>query len=877
MATYNFVTVKNEKGEDITVTIGFEHEKNELRCLAVMHDPDEYQWCVIRSGKLTQMSSDGEYAVAYPFATKLKPWSVIIWRETAVSEDVEYNGTTIPIEQVVAKLEELTQKAEEAAKEAGRSMRTPEGGSDAFVPPVDVRAGKILGFDDEGNPAVGTQVSQVAALYQQVSACEELVKEAKLYAESSASSAALSNTYRAAASTYADDAGESASKAQDYYNKTVATFQKVDTAVASGLEEITATANEAQETITTTLGESVELCRQYKEAAEGSADNAANSEALSQEAADKCEALLVQAVKGWTTKIVSSLPSNPDVNTVYFVGNDDDGYAMQIYSDGAWVVIGNTSFAENRPMTVSSYGLGKLSTGVSQSLSNAGMIGVNSAGQLLAMKASTGYFGTVRLSTDAEINPDSDDYKERGGEIGLTSGGQAYTVTGTIDRFGALRLGSKYQPTNASPYVVGIGASTNTGKVGQLAFNLKTTQSDGTAGCLKYAIKDGTSGDTLQYEMYVEDASASQKGVCRLVSSLEGYTDEEIEEMRDNVAASVGLVSDGVESYVRSYVTEGRISEFFDNWAEGQDLAAQIWNDDEKRGALETYLSDYIDGSSVLLAKVEDTTSGIVTSKLTDEYILSLINDTVLKVCEDAVEEHWDEDLETAIAEAAETQARKYTESRVVAYLQNPDNVSVITSAVTEGAIDEIVESAQEQAAETTAEYVQNVFDSKQQINLDDEMVYFSDYVKQQSEGAVDALATELETRMSTLESSVSTLSSVSKRFAGGTWRQATFGEKYDISFCDLIVLKGNMGGNRTDVIRVEELYALVESGVYSGTVSFVTNAVMSHGKKGTWAAQNVVSINIKNFPEVSFSWSREGQQDFPNVPTVRLHYPVGV
>jgi len=168
MAAYDCVKGKSTNGGSITLSVGFEHTQNELRCLAISHVKDEYQWKVVDAGKLTAAGS--VYTLAYPFSTAGQPWSLYIWRKTSRTDDVEFTGDRIPIEAIITKLVELSDKADETAHEAERAVRTPECDGDAFLPPKDVRADEIMGFDSEGRPAVGKNVKAVKEIYNAIKA-----------------------------------------------------------------------------------------------------------------------------------------------------------------------------------------------------------------------------------------------------------------------------------------------------------------------------------------------------------------------------------------------------------------------------------------------------------------------------------------------------------------------------------------------------------------------------------------------------------------------------------------------------------------------------------------------------------------------------------
>lgn len=196
--------------------------------------------------------------------------------------------------------------------------------------------------------------------------------------------------------------------------------------------------------------------------------------------------------------LATELPERGYEGTTYMIGThtSDEGLSEYVWSNASgWVYMGVAAANLVNPATTEILGLAKLST--SDVISDGANIGVNSDLQLKVPLA-------------------------------------------TASTSGAVKLGSAFEGKNDEPYRVGITADLN----GQLVFNLKVD------GGLKYE-RTGN-----KWELRAVDATDSEKGVVVLLNSIAGLSDEDIEARRDTHAASVGLVKDSLEAYVRKYVDD---------------------------------------------------------------------------------------------------------------------------------------------------------------------------------------------------------------------------------------------------------------------------------------------------------------------------------
>lgn len=223
-------------------------------------------------------------------------------------------------------------------------------------------------------------------------------------------------------------------------------------------------------------------------------------------------------------QVHATLPERGQEGTTYFIGSHTTGgFEEYVWSDASgWVKMGVAEASLVAPASADKLGLVKVAATVSEG-------------------ADVGMDGDLRLKVPMAA----------------------------VDVPGVVKLGSVFHVQNPKPYHVGV----TTNNDAQLVFNLRQLQSDGSAGCLRYDNQDGTA----PYSMYITEASASQMGIVKLAGSIAGLSDSEVETMRNTHAASVGLVLDGLESFVHGYITDERLSGYFENWAAGKNLADAIW------------------------------------------------------------------------------------------------------------------------------------------------------------------------------------------------------------------------------------------------------------------------------------------------------------
>lgn len=236
---------------------------------------------VISSGKLTFDYVEGMFNCLCPFGSECSAWKLYIWNrnENLGVRDVEWEaGENIPVSNIVDELNAVKQRAKDHTTNIVRALRVPEAGSDnLFVPPVEVRKGKVLGFDDDGNPAVGNAVEQIREIYEIKDTVAGYVDIAASHAQSAERSAQDAAKSAADAQGFAKEAAEHADRAEAAAEVAQSGLSKIEEAVADGINDIEQAASEAASKIEGDIFDAVDR-----------AEHAAQS---AEEDAEKCEEL----------------------------------------------------------------------------------------------------------------------------------------------------------------------------------------------------------------------------------------------------------------------------------------------------------------------------------------------------------------------------------------------------------------------------------------------------------------------------------------------------------------------------------------------------------------------------------------------------------
>lgn len=406
------------------------------------------------------------------------------------------------------------------------------------------------------------------------------------------------------------------------------------------------------------------------------------------------------------TEVLSALPETGIEGTTYLIGDNVRGYVEYVWNGERFVLMG-------------------------------------AAGGMPFSVATTTELGLVKIS-DAKTAGNSS-------AVILNENNQLIVPFATLKDPGAVCLGSAFQATNGKGYLVGIGASKNKDTYGQLCFNLAMQQpvegvdesDEGSyldePGCLRYRKKPGTStsAGTYQAEMYVTLASDTQLGVVKLLSTINGYSEEELVAKRNTHAASVGLIVEGLDSFCEGFFKDNRMQGYFDNWALGKDLANQIWDDANKKAVLLDTVTENIIASSVVTDTINTKTNELVTAWLnntvTPQYIDDMFSERVIKKTTEIVDANWTNRLEATIAGLTQTEVSVQLVAGIAEWFGNADNVRAVADIIVDTVSDEITQGA----AEKAVEYTKGLFDGVNTMTVDGAEVLFEDWCSSKIEALV--------------------------------------------------------------------------------------------------------------------------------------------
>lgn len=415
--------------------------------------------------------------------------------------------------------------------------------------------------------------------------------------------------------------------------------------------------------------------------------------------------------------VSDSLPTTGKEGTTYMVGNNESGYEEYIWNGNKFVRMGTAVGSLVKFMTSRDWGLGKLST------------------------------DNVLIDNESAV-------------VGMNANNQLRVPLAKLGVPGSICLGSAIKRSNARPYIVGIGHNENK----QLSFNLARWQPDAirkgafVPGSLQYTqfyiyddagnrVKDENGEDLYEWQMWIKMGSVSDCGVVKLLHSLTGYTEEQIDSMRDTHAASVGLVIDRLDSFCDSFFTEIRLQGYFNNWAKTRSLGDEIWENDTYRNTLLTTTLDNVLNSENFGIEINQAAKEFLETVATDEYFNGLFLDVVIDEAKKISDKHWDDDLESRMSEIVEEQLP----GRMDDYLTQPENLADVASAVKTKVQDLIADDIKK----TTLDYAKRVFNGDEQITIGETQTTFPAYINTK---VTDLINTSLQASLATINANISEL-----------------------------------------------------------------------------------------------------------------------
>jgi hypothetical protein len=184
----------------------------------------------IDQGKLTYDVLTGYFSCLCPFSDCRK-WKLYIWRRNSSLSLRNLNwsdGKAIPVSAIISEINQIRQRVKDHTTNIARAIKVPEEGSnDVILPPKEVRAGKVMGFDKDGNPTTGEDCEQVKDLFDAEKSAQESASNAAAQAQEAKRQADIAGTHAsdcndsvAECSELLDEAELEANKAKTYYEKT---------------------------------------------------------------------------------------------------------------------------------------------------------------------------------------------------------------------------------------------------------------------------------------------------------------------------------------------------------------------------------------------------------------------------------------------------------------------------------------------------------------------------------------------------------------------------------------------------------------------------------------------------------------------------------
>lgn len=464
------------------------------------------------------------------------------------------------------------------------------------------------------------------------------------------------------------------------------------------------------------------------------------------------------------------LPEKPavgELGTTYFIGNNESGYEEWAWTQaGSWLQIGTATATTINPMTVDTLGLGRLSTSTVVHLNgsehdSAGAIGINNAGQLLAVRGTNNTYGTYRLSTSDTLTTTTStaDLNLHGGAVGTSESGQLVAQSATRERYGTVRLGSMYYVFGkGSEYIVGLGISGSDGTKGQLCFALADKQvlSSGAysseAGCLRFrkipnefrVAPDGGTVNTnmlerdgAEYEMYVTTASATQMGVVKMVESFSAYSDAELTAMRDTHVPSVGCVVDYLRGWTEKWINDNAKDYLYAWYCDQTGLTEELWAlySDTVVENVEARLIVDMRFLVKVQAYTNEKTTEWLTANVTDTYLDGLFGGRI----DSLAKQYWNDDIDANIQLRVAEKVSADFQAELTTHLSKSENVTRVAMEV----VDE-VKSVIAEDDEFTSGLIIDVMSGKEKVELGGVLTTVPEYIDQKISTAVKAYEAEL-------------------------------------------------------------------------------------------------------------------------------------
>lgn len=254
---YRIRQVYVSAGASETLTLDYEHSQSELYFWAF--PDDENSNSEIENGSIESWMNagkcicigDGQYRFFGAFTCG---YTVFVARKSeadTIPQQKPYNA--FPLASLIQSIGELIKRVEEDATEILRALRAPESDGKMILPMKKRRAGKVLGFDENGFPTVGEDCEQVAELLEAQKNCASYVQQAALNAQEASNHADSAQQYAREAGDSATEADEFADDAHLYAQEALGALQKIGDQAQKAIEENKRVSGEVSSEIDGTL------------------------------------------------------------------------------------------------------------------------------------------------------------------------------------------------------------------------------------------------------------------------------------------------------------------------------------------------------------------------------------------------------------------------------------------------------------------------------------------------------------------------------------------------------------------------------------------------------------------------------------------------
>lgn len=247
MGKYKLNRVHVGAGTTASLTINYDYKLEELYFWAFPDSGESFSTGTVESwidaGKCIHLG-DGMFQFSGAFD---HGYTVFLARSSqSTTTPRQRPFAAFPLATLIAAICEVQRCIEDESVEILRSLRSPEAEGTMILPIKEVRAGKLLGFDEFGNPTIGTRCKQVQELFNSQATCEEAVALAQRYAEAAKSEAGVAKSLLAVISDDCEDAEIHKEEALSYASEALGYLQQVSEITKTVIDQVQSLVNQSE-------------------------------------------------------------------------------------------------------------------------------------------------------------------------------------------------------------------------------------------------------------------------------------------------------------------------------------------------------------------------------------------------------------------------------------------------------------------------------------------------------------------------------------------------------------------------------------------------------------------------------------------------------